>query len=55
LDSGRSQEITNILNRLHRECGLTILMVTHNLELAKQTERVLTIQDGAIKQDSQAQ
>jgi putative ABC transport system ATP-binding protein len=54
LDSGRSQEITDILNRLHREFSLAILMVTHNLELAKQAERVLTIQDGAIKQDSQA-
>lgn len=51
LDSVSAQEIMNILKRCWMEFGMTILMVTHDLDLAKQAPRILTIKDGIIKQD----
>lgn len=51
LDSVSAQEIMNILKRCWMEFGMTILMVTHDLDLAKQAPRILTIKDGIIEQD----
>lgn len=48
LDSQTGQAIMDILKELHREKGLAILMVTHDLELAKSTDRVLHMQDGEV-------
>jgi putative ABC transport system ATP-binding protein len=48
LDSKRSTEIIRILEEINAEVGLTILMVTHNVELAKQADRVLEMRDGQI-------
>jgi len=47
LDSKTGVEIVNIFHKLHRE-GHTIIMVTHNQELANQTERILYLRDGEI-------
>ena len=49
LDSRRSNEIKDLLVRLNREHGITIILVTHNLELAKIGSRVIELQDGKIK------
>ena len=46
LDSKMSAEIMDILHRLNREQGRTILMVTHNESQASQTDRVLRFFDG---------
>ncbi len=51
LDSKRSTEIVRILEEINAEVGLTILMVTHNVELAKQADRVLEMRDGRIVHD----
>ncbi len=48
LDSKRSTEIVRLLEEINAEVGLTILMVTHNGELAKQADRVLEMRDGQI-------
>lgn len=48
LDSQTGQAIMRILETLHKEQGLTILMVTHDLELSKTADRVLRMQDGEI-------
>jgi len=48
LDSQTGQAIMEILTTLHREQGMTILMVTHDLELSKSADRLLRMQDGAI-------
>ena len=48
LDSQTGQAIMRILETLHQEQGLTILMVTHDLELSKTADRVLRMQDGEI-------
>ena len=51
LDSGTSDEILALLNRLHSTRGLTLIVVTHNTGLAGSLDRVLTIDDGALVSD----
>ena len=46
LDTRTSDQIMELLGRLNREMGLTIVIVTHDLQLAKQVERVVAIRDG---------
>ena len=48
LDSKRSAEIVRILKDLSQNIGVTVIMVTHNMELARQADRVFEVRDGAI-------
>lgn len=48
LDSETSRVIMDIFHRLHREKGKTIVLITHPMELAEETERIVTIRDGQI-------
>jgi putative ABC transport system ATP-binding protein len=48
LDSGTGEAIMTILNKLHREEGVAILMVTHEDELAKTANRLIRMKDGEI-------
>jgi putative ABC transport system ATP-binding protein len=48
LDSSTGEAIMGILNRLHREEGVAILMVTHEDELAKTANRLIRMKDGEI-------
>jgi putative ABC transport system ATP-binding protein len=50
LDTKRSVEIVEVLKELNRCEGLTIVMVTHNQELARQASRILEMRDGRIGQ-----
>ncbi|HCC49346.1 MAG TPA: ABC transporter ATP-binding protein [Elusimicrobia bacterium] len=47
LDSRRTEEIKGILRDLTRQ-GITVVMVTHNLDLARSADRILEIRDGKI-------
>ncbi|OFJ28563.1 ABC transporter ATP-binding protein [Vibrio cholerae] len=47
LDSKSGTEIEALFNELHRE-GRTIIVVTHDNELAKRTKRIVTIRDGQV-------
>lgn len=47
LDSKSGKEIIELFHQLHRE-GRTIILVTHDLELAKQAQRLVIIKDGKI-------
>jgi putative ABC transport system ATP-binding protein len=47
LDSKSGKEIMALFHQLHRE-GRTIILVTHDLELAKQAERLIIIKDGKV-------
>ena len=48
LDTATGDAIMAIVNRLHREQGMTLLMVTHEPELARTAERVIRMQDGEV-------
>jgi len=48
LDSSTGRMVMDIFHKLHREQGKTIVLITHNAELAEETERMLTIHDGRI-------
>jgi putative ABC transport system ATP-binding protein len=48
LDSATEEAIMEILNRLHTKEKVAILMVTHELELAKSADRLIRMQDGEI-------
>ena len=48
LDAGNGQQIMALLRELNRD-GLTIVMVTHNLELVHDTDRVVRLTDGRVE------
>jgi len=48
LDSSTGDAIVGILNRLHTEEGVAILMVTHEDELAKTANRLIRMKDGEV-------
>ena len=50
LDSGSTKEIMEILKELHRE-GRTVILITHDNEIAAQAKRVIKIMDGRIVED----
>lgn len=52
LDSATSDEILQLLNRLHYARGLTMLIVTHNRQLAASLDRTLEIEDGILAADN---
>lgn len=52
LDSKTSLEVMLLLEKLNRELSQTILMITHNEELAQMTTRRIRIEDGHIVSDS---
>jgi ABC-type lipoprotein export system ATPase subunit len=49
LDSKTSVEILEMFRKLHREEGLTILLVTHDPEVARSAERIIFMRDGVIE------
>ncbi|HAO20425.1 MAG: ABC transporter ATP-binding protein [Desulfobacteraceae bacterium IS3] len=49
LDSSRSHEISDILKDLNQHKELTIILVTHNMELARTADRVVELRDGVVK------
>ncbi len=51
LDSASSKEVLNILRELHRS-GLTVIIVTHDADVAKIADRIITMKDGRIISDS---
>ncbi len=53
LDTKTGHLVMDIFHRLHEEEGNTIVLITHSPELAKETERIVTIMDGEITGDSQ--
>lgn len=48
LDTRSSNEIMNLLKRSNQELNQTIIMITHNMELAKAADRTIMIEDGKI-------
>ena len=51
LDSKASIEIMEIFTKLNREKGVTIVLVTHEREIAEYCDRIITFKDGRIIND----
>ena len=51
LDSKSSDEIVELLKRSNRDYKQTIVMITHNMEIAKIADRIIKIEDGKIVKD----
>ena len=51
LDSRTSVEIMEILQRLNRERQITVLLITHEHDIADYATRVVTVRDGRVKSD----
>ncbi len=49
LDTASGKEILALLRGLNREHGLTVVMVTHNADLARQADRVVVLRDGRLE------
>jgi len=48
LDTATSREIVALLDRLHGERGITVLLVTHDVEMAAFADRQIALRDGRI-------
>jgi putative ABC transport system ATP-binding protein len=51
LDTRTSEEIMAILQRLNRERRITVIFVTHEMDIARHTRRILHLRDGQVSQD----
>jgi ABC-type lipoprotein export system ATPase subunit len=54
LDSQSGVEIISILTSLHSEYGITVLMVTHDANIARNCQRIINIKDGEIVTEEEA-
>lgn len=52
LDSSRKREIMGVLVELNRKRGITVVMVTHEEDMAEFVSRVVRFKDGAVEKDS---
>ena len=55
LDSRTSIEVMEIFQRLNRERGITLVLVTHETDIAQYAQRVVVFKDGKIKKDYQVE
>jgi putative ABC transport system ATP-binding protein len=53
LDTARSREIMDLLTALNRDRGITIVMVTHEAEMAGYAKRIVRFLDGLVDSDGQ--
>lgn len=55
LDGQAGREVLALMQALRRELKLTLVLVTHDLQIAQQAQRVIRLEDGRIARDSQQQ
>ena len=51
LDSKSSDEVMSMLKMCNQSYGQTVIMITHNLDIAKQADRIITISDDKIVEE----
>ena len=54
VDSETSQQIIGLMRRMNRERGVTFLIVTHDMDVSAQTDRVIRLKDGKVLSDVRA-
>ncbi len=52
LDGKTGKEVLALLKHVSKEFGITLILVTHDLHIAEQAERIITLEDGRITWDS---
>lgn len=55
LDTETGEKVEHLLFDLNRDAGTTLVLVTHDLELASKTQRIIRLKGGAILSDEQVQ
>ena len=55
LDGGTGERVVGLMMELNREQGTTLVLVTHDLDLAAQTQRTIRLADGRLVSDSGAE
>lgn len=55
LDGKSGREVLSLLKYVSSELGVTLILVTHDLHVAEQADRILTIEDGRIIKDSKSE
>jgi len=55
LDSRTSIEVMEIFQRLNRERGITLVLVTHEPDIAQYAQRIVVFKDGKIRKDYQVE
>jgi putative ABC transport system ATP-binding protein len=51
LDTRSGEEVIGIVQRLNREQGITVILVTHDLGVARHAQRIIHVRDGLIEAD----
>lgn len=54
LDSASGEQVLSLLTQLNRESGTTVILITHDAQVAAQADRVVQMKDGEIISDSHA-
>lgn len=54
LDGKSGREVLSLLKYVSKEFGITLILVTHDLHVAEQADRILTLEDGKIVRDTKA-
>ena len=52
LDGASGREVLSLMRYVGKELGVTLILVTHDLNIAEQAERVLRLEDGKLVRDS---
>jgi putative ABC transport system ATP-binding protein len=52
LDTRTAAEVLDLFDRLHRDRGLTLIVVTHSAEVVQRAERTISLEDGRVVQDT---
>lgn len=51
LDSKTAQEVVSLIQDLNRRFNTTFIVVTHNMDVANKTHRIIRLRDGVVEKD----
>ncbi len=51
LDTKNTEHVMEILEQFHRDVGKTLVLITHNMEVANRAKRIISIRDGKIERE----